>query len=144
VVPLLAVTVEVTASSVTALDAVAIEAPQPQESAIPQLRVSTLRVDDDGAPIFSYTVPDPRFVEIDDEQHQVLPKVKTIFYAAIAVEADRLRIAPEVTGQAEPDDTEPQVSTGGEIPLKPLLLSACRRVPSMAACRAVIEHHSKP
>lgn len=122
----LAVEVEVTASGVTPIGAVIIRAPQRTSSGLPDLRVTI-----DGSQPTAYSLADPRLAQVDAEGERVLPSARTFIHAPLSANLGSVRIEPMDPGRKD-------VSRGGVIDLRPLLVRACEEARELQECQAIL------
>lgn len=131
----LAVEVEITAAGITPIGATIVQAPPKTNSAIADLRVQAV-----GADRWEYTMPDPRFAEVDDpKEHgeRVLPSARWYVYAPLSVTVTAISVQPLA-------QTERAVSRGGTIDVRALAAEACTRTKSeLLACREIVAKYGQ-
>jgi hypothetical protein len=131
-IPLLAIEVEITADGVKPIGARIVFAPPKTNSAFADLRVQVGGVDG-----WTYTMTDPRLVEVNDPNERrtiVLESARAFVFVPLLAAATALSVEP-LAGM----DMDKDVSRGGKFDVRALAVEVCSRTQSeLPVCREIL------
>lgn len=128
--PILAVEVEISAEGIRALRASVIYREAQTDTALEKDLVVTFKAGEEI--IVEYSIPDPRRVEIEGQQNEILATGQTFVYAPLDAELTTLEIKPLTGG------SQPELPPVNQIDLVPILQQICEEQPDLEACQEIV------